>query len=1019
MRHLFYRQKGAINVFLVIILVPILIITCLFVDASRAKLVGGLVSSAGDLTLNTVLTQYDAELDDFYGFLGSDPNNAKAVIAQADTYFMSSVSSKAANSTGSRGTINDIIGAFGGGSGAISDLLQIESGGTFTVNTLDNGTLSNPALIKKQVVEFMKYRAPIEEIGDLLDKFKGVSKDLENASKDSETIEKKQEFVDAEGALMAKLMEAYTDLLAYNEYGITADYISKMKTDLDEVEEKYRIAHKITVKNLYNTQGRNLLYNWGDIDSDPGVEYDQDQVNGYIFETAEAINRFIPVASNFASRVGTLEAWSTSFYPIQYWVYADNILHDSYVDFCRKANSLSKSMKKLDIVMGILEQNGSGEDQEDYVLAAFEGVDTSGQRTRKEHYDSLNNQYKSLWNNYITGNDTPFQYVCENIIGGRFTSADLSTSQVVNEYIVPVYNQLNEYYTKFDDADKELEKAYQLLKQAKQDAQDYRDHYDEWSALSKSYESTLSKEEREEAEKYKTDKKEKGDILENATPENIENLMQRIGNIRGLIGSVKKGIDEYKYNGKKVREISTYDQFRNASGINEDKISKVANELENYASESFKFTSSDTLNTIGITDNNNPSFDVATPPMYNWLKKKFKEYAKDLKEGNADNKKKDGENQKKDTEKEYKKEEKDLKEEGNIKGGAEINGQPNLPSAGQSTPSVSAKFSSDIKQVSGFVSGLFKNFSGTVGQAAINLRDHLYTMSYIFNMFTYDTYDNEGRFRLLKGEGATYGNYQSKYDSKNSEWQNEDPVFRNNKTLTNKILNGTTELSFGNEVEYILYGGSNAENKLKAYASIFGVRFALNMPAEFIRYWTPSAKYPDSEELQALAASICALTYGVIPEAAVKLIVILGLTAYESSRDLQYLKAGMPLKLVKSADDLEITFNHLVPDNNKVQKESLDAFFYSDYLKLFMFLNLLSNSSEYVIYARIGDVVQVNMAKNKSGFNINNSVVYYKAEGSVKVKPLMLTLPIVTNNGYGAPADGGWNSIKYEDVRGY
>ena len=233
MRHLFYRQKGA----------------CLFVDASRAKLVGGLVSSAGDLTLNTVLTQYDAELDDFYGFLGSDPNNAKAVIAQADTYFMSSVSSKAANSTGSRGTINDIIEAFGGGSGAISDLLQIESGVTFTVNTLDNGTLSNPALIKKQVVEFMKYRAPIEEIGDLLDKFKGVSKDLENASKDSETIEKKQEFVDAEGALMAKLMEAYTDLLAYNEYGITADYISKMKTDLDEVEEKYRIAHKITVKN--------------------------------------------------------------------------------------------------------------------------------------------------------------------------------------------------------------------------------------------------------------------------------------------------------------------------------------------------------------------------------------------------------------------------------------------------------------------------------------------------------------------------------------------------------------------------------------------------------------------------------------------------------------------------------------------------------------------------------------------------------------------------------------------------
>lgn len=976
-------------------------------------MVGGIVSSAGDLTLNTVLTQYDAGLNDYYGLLASDQTNADKAIQQANTYFMSSVSSKSMSNSGSRGTVQRVIGAFTGGSGDVSDLLQIENEGSFTVTQLTNGTLTNPALIKKQVVEFMKYRAPIEEISELLKKFKGVSKDLENASKDSETIEKKQEFVDAEAALMAKLMEAYTELLSYNEYEITADYISQMKEDLDTVEEDYRFAHKKTVKDLYNTQGRNLFYDWDSIDSDPGVSVDSSQVNGYIHETATAIRDFIPAARSFVNAAERVPEWNTSYYAIQYWVFADDILHDHFKNFYNKANTLSRAIKKLEIAMGTLPED---EKQETYTLNSYQGVDTAGERTREAHFDDLDNQFKSLWNQYVTGNDTEYARIC-NYVGKGFDRSELQTSSVVNGYIKPVYDKLNDYYTKFDNADKRLEAAYKLLKEAKQDAQDYKDHYAEWSAMAKSYESTLSKEEREEADKYQKDKK-TGDILKNATPENIEDLMQRISNMRSLIGSIKKGIDEYKYNGKKVRDISTYDQFKKASGINKDRITYITNDLENYANESFKFTKSDILTKIGITDKNNPSFEVATPPMYKWLKDKFKEYEEDLKKGEAENNKKNGKDKKKALEDEYKKDGDDLEEESNVKGGGEIVNISNRPSASYSSPSIRAAFSSDIKQISGFVSGLFTNFSSTVGQSAINLRDHLYTMSYIFNMFTYDTYDNEGKFNLLSG-GATYGNYKSQFSGVDSKWKDENPTFTENKTLTNKILNSSTEFSFGNEVEYILYGGTNEDNKFKAYASIFGVRFALNMPAEFIRLWAATGKYEESIYLEETAELIWALTYGVVPVAATKLIVILGLTAAEAGRDLQYLKAGMPLKLVKGPDDLEYRYLEFMPDNDKVQKDSIDAFFYSDYLKLFVFLNLLKSSSEYGIYARTADVVQANMAKSKSGFVLSKSVVYYQATGSVKVKPLMLTLPIVTNNDFGAPADGGWNTVTYKDVRGY
>ena len=65
MMRIFRKKDGAVTVFLTIILVPIIVISCLFVDASRIRLAQSVVSSAGDLTLNTVLTQYDPILNDY------------------------------------------------------------------------------------------------------------------------------------------------------------------------------------------------------------------------------------------------------------------------------------------------------------------------------------------------------------------------------------------------------------------------------------------------------------------------------------------------------------------------------------------------------------------------------------------------------------------------------------------------------------------------------------------------------------------------------------------------------------------------------------------------------------------------------------------------------------------------------------------------------------------------------------------------------------------------------------------
>lgn len=86
MLQIFRKKDGAVSVFLTIILVPMIVVSCLFVDACRAKLAEPVVSSAGDLTLNTALTQYDATLNDYYGLMASS-QNVDEFLNNANEYF--------------------------------------------------------------------------------------------------------------------------------------------------------------------------------------------------------------------------------------------------------------------------------------------------------------------------------------------------------------------------------------------------------------------------------------------------------------------------------------------------------------------------------------------------------------------------------------------------------------------------------------------------------------------------------------------------------------------------------------------------------------------------------------------------------------------------------------------------------------------------------------------------------------------------------------------------------------------
>ena len=198
---LFQKKRGAVTVFLVIILVPVMVVTSIFVDVCRVQLAQAVISSSGDLALNTLLSQYDTELNEFYGLIASC-QSVEEFYQTAGEYYETALKSQGLETE--TGEVIDQIQGILQGDQKIADLLQIswEGGEAGTFSAVSGGNLSNAAVVKKEIVEFMKYRSPINGAVDLLDKLKKSQKGLSDSEKDAKLVEKKEKYYEAEKDVM-------------------------------------------------------------------------------------------------------------------------------------------------------------------------------------------------------------------------------------------------------------------------------------------------------------------------------------------------------------------------------------------------------------------------------------------------------------------------------------------------------------------------------------------------------------------------------------------------------------------------------------------------------------------------------------------------------------------------------------------------------------------------------------------------------------------------------------------------
>lgn len=161
------RIQGSISVLLVIILLPTMVLSALIVDTARVNMASSMVSSAGDLAINSALADYDTILKDVYGlFAMSQAKTDAELAAEIKGYFEDTLVSYGVVSEAEAGDyVNNLMGDFkelvaGTGSMEVNNFLDMEVTADFLVTKEANSGLNNPQVLRRQIVDYMKYRAP-------------------------------------------------------------------------------------------------------------------------------------------------------------------------------------------------------------------------------------------------------------------------------------------------------------------------------------------------------------------------------------------------------------------------------------------------------------------------------------------------------------------------------------------------------------------------------------------------------------------------------------------------------------------------------------------------------------------------------------------------------------------------------------------------------------------------------------------------------------------------------------------
>lgn len=167
MRHVFYMKrgaKGAISVFLILIFVATYVIAGLLVDGGRYRMARVMAESALDSANESILSYYNQMLYDLYGLFAVDPDSVtkEQIAGVLEDYVSHTLQTADVNyDEYSTGLTNWLLE----GSWQSGEDTRYFDDYDFRIEIKDAGssvTLASTDYVEDQIVDYMKYRAPIE-----------------------------------------------------------------------------------------------------------------------------------------------------------------------------------------------------------------------------------------------------------------------------------------------------------------------------------------------------------------------------------------------------------------------------------------------------------------------------------------------------------------------------------------------------------------------------------------------------------------------------------------------------------------------------------------------------------------------------------------------------------------------------------------------------------------------------------------------------------------------------------------
>lgn len=1079
-------SRGAVSVFLAIILVPCIVVASLFVDLSRVHLSKAAAESSADLALNALLTNYDGDLKDWYGMVASCQNIEQFYQVSA-SYFIRALKSQGMSDDEiillsdyySNATNDDTI----------YDLLAVEcqTQPEGMIQEVQGANLSNAAMLKEQIVEFMKYRAPIEITVNLVERFKSdpTTSEAIKAEENEPLVKDKQAFYESEGELIEAAYYTYLAIRDYysesNAKGLTNASMQDVYSKFGDYQAVYKEILGYVISNLSNTSGLqkynrytiSLTY-YNDFYSNPtknfsevysekkkedGVDkfyIDLEDVKKLVDDLTAKKEAFLTAKGNFENAAQPVlnklpyGTGANQTNPVQWWVQMNNAVNASTgTNHTAQVRSAAQEMlRAYSRVLAIdsCELRGT-------VPAGWSSLDDW-----KEEYgaSSLITMVESLQANYLTAGkksdtDTYLKAVSnlESVSSSQYGNINAANLYVtvdgqrmnLNNALSHISTQLSATRTQMQTYVDQLNKAIDgddgdtpSLNELKEYVATYEQKLEDWTNTAANTHTDMGTKDTDEIN-LMTESIE----IEEA---DVDVLKTRLTNIRSQIQGIIDAIDSLKWGDAAIKDITSVATFQSKVTIDQSRIGTTNGDIARYRDSLFPETfSPKTLPTMSHTNDTsyNPVIDpltgkVATPELWVYLYEKYRaseggmEQAKEEKEG---------------AEKASQKAESDAKDKERYSGKGK-----DVP--WEFSDNTTYDLGSSIAGLIGVVEDLITlDFTG--------MRDDLYATTYVMEMFSYATFENEGKYALYKKKNPdkvtelTLNNFPTEYRtvqgtdaSEKQTWLSSHPEDSYNKTLTNHLINNANNAAYGAEIEYILCGSNgskNGDNVKAVYNNIYVIRYGLNVVSGFQHFWaldpiSATQKGLTAEAMYYASFAIWSITAGIIPIPVTEAVLIPILTIFETAKDLDRLESGFPVELYKSeanqwwiSIDPDLAgggigaFMKALSNGNLLQRKNDDTgLFYSDYLTLFVYLGFNSNA-QAGMYQRMAEVIQFNigtLAKNET-YSLTKSRLYFKLDAELRVSPLMIALPFFSYDEYQNELDTktDWCTYNISTVRGY